>query len=354
MSPEFLAIDYRHPAFSAAMLLLVVAAVAILNHFVAASKKRRQERKLTRFLSGFDSIGGGKDYRALLASQPDSFDSLMLLADICFKSGQYAESIHIYLALLEIAEDKPRRIEAMTRLGKSYHKAGFYQRSRDILLESLKLKARNKEALELLLIIYDQTKEYNRALEVADALEEFGLDYAKERSFLKAKAIKNDPLLSDKKREAALIALQKEEPRLFAAVFEFVLTHNPANVWRIIDADRIIDAIDLFWRLPKASFNENEALKYPLLRELYTAKGWLDAASESAVFEFDLLIRLGENRALADLSFEYRCPRCAASLPIRFLRCPNCQRAEIARVESTLVKNAKNDGENYDASANFY
>jgi lipopolysaccharide biosynthesis regulator YciM len=336
------------------MLLLVVAAVAILNHLFAASKKRRQERKLTRFLSRFDSATHSKDYKALLISQPDSFNSLMLLAGIYHKSSQYAESIHIYLALLEITADKSRRIEAMTRLGRSYHRAGFYQRSRDILLESLKLQARNKEALELLLVIYEQTKEYSRALEVLSALEEIGEDYGKERSFLKVKAIENDPLLSDEKREEALIELQKQEPRLFRAAYEFALEHNPKNAWRIIDEERIIDALDLFWRMPKASFDEKEALKYPLLRELYTAKGWIDAAKQSAIFEFDALIKLGDSKNIADLSFEYRCPRCMAGFPMRFLRCPNCLRAEIARVEPILVKSAKNDKEDYDASANFY
>ncbi|MDR2152648.1 MAG: hypothetical protein LBO72_07495 [Helicobacteraceae bacterium] len=354
MTLEFLAIDYRHPAFSVAMLLLFVAAVAILNHLVVASRKKRQERKLARFMSGFDWAGGGKDYKALLTSQPDSFNSLMLLADIYFKSAQYAESIHIYLALLDMTADKSLRIEAMTRLGGSYHRAGFYQRSRDILLESLKLKARNQEALELLLIIYEQTKEYNRALEVIDALEEFGLDYAKERSFLKVKAVENDPFLSGEKKEATLMELQKEDPRLFAAVFEYVLTHNPKNVWRVIDADRVGDALDLFWRMPEAYFDESEALKYPLLRELYTAKGRLSAASESAIFEFDALIKLGDEKAIADLTFEYRCPRCAASFPMRFSRCPNCHRAEIAQVKPVLIKNAKGDKTDYDVSANFY
>lgn len=354
MDFEFLAIDYRHPVFSVAMLLLVVAAVAILNHLLAASKKRRQERKLTRFLSRFDSAAQSKDYKALLISQPDSFNSLMLLADIYFKSAQYPESIHIYLALLEIVADKPRRVEAMTRLGRSYHRAGFFQRSRDILLESIKLSARNKEALELLLVIYEQTKEYRRALEVLDALEEIGEDYGRERSFIKIKIIENDPLLPPEKREAALLDLQRQDPRLFRAAFEFALEHDPKGAWLIIDEDRLIDALDLFWRAPKAYFNEEEALKYPLLRELYTAKGWINAAKESAIFELDALIKLGESKNIADLSFEYRCPRCMTSFPMPFLRCPNCLRAEIARVEPVLVKSAKNDGGNYDASANFY
>ncbi|MDR1450759.1 MAG: hypothetical protein LBI57_00255 [Helicobacteraceae bacterium] len=354
MSFEFLAIDYRHPAFSAAMLLLVVATVAFLDHLLNFSRKKRQAKKLTRFLSRFDSANSGKDYKALLTLQPDSFDSLMLLADINFKSGQYAESIHILLALLEIVVDKSRRVEAMTRLGRSYHKAGFYQRSRDILLESLKLKARNEEALELLLAIYEQTKEYNRALETLDALEELDGERSLERSLLKAKAIENDPLLSAEKKGAALIELSKKEPRLFRLAFEFTLEHNPQNVWRVIDEERIPDALDLFWRMPKDRFIESEALKYPLLRELYAAKGRTDSATNSAIFEFDALIKLGAHKTIADLEFEYRCSGCMASFPVHFTRCPNCQSAEGARVELILTKSAKSDKERYDQSANFY
>jgi tetratricopeptide (TPR) repeat protein len=336
------------------MLLLTIAVVAILDHLINASRKKRQKRKLERFLSRFDSANIGKDYKALLTLQPDSLNSLTLLAAIYFKSGQYAESIHIYLALLEIATDKTLRIEAMVLLGKSYHKAGFYQRSRDVLLEALKLRARNSDALELLLVIYEQTKAYVSALEILDALEEMGKDVGKERSLLKAKSIAEDRLLSIDARYEALRELLKEDSRLFRLVFEFALVNFPQAAWRTIDEARVADAKDIFWRMPKASFDENEALKHRPLAELYSAKGWINAANESSVFEFDALIKLGEHKTIADLEFEYRCERCMASFPAHFYRCPSCQSAIGARIEPILVKNIKDDKESYENSANFY
>ncbi|MDR2034902.1 MAG: hypothetical protein LBP89_09830 [Helicobacteraceae bacterium] len=355
MNLDFLTIYYRNPAFSVAMLLLTIALIAIFDHILNLSKKKRQKRRIERFLSRFDGARGGKDYRELLATQPDSVDSLIVLASIYFKNGEYAESIHVYLAVLEIVIDKSLRVETMVLLGKAYHKAGFYHRSRDILLESLKLKARNREALKLLLIIYEQTKEYNRALEVLDALEELGRDSSKERSLLKANAIARDPILPIDKREEALLNLLKEAPCLFRLVLEFLLAHNPKKAWRIIDEERLSETIDLFWRSPKEIFEANEALKYPLLAELYSAKGWLEAAKQSAIFEFDLLIKLGGAKTIANLEFEYRCAHCLTSFPVHFFRCPNCQSVEAAQIEPILIKNVRLDDKNaYENSANFY
>ena len=76
------------------------------------------------------------------------------------------------------------RIEILSMLGKTYHKAGFLHRSRDILKESLKLKARNPEVLKILLVILERLKEYNDAVDVLDALEELGESVTLERSFL--------------------------------------------------------------------------------------------------------------------------------------------------------------------------
>lgn len=348
---EFLVIDYRHPVFSIATLLLLVAAVALANHWWGVLRRRDQEKKLSRFLSRFESEKRAKDYKDVLKVQPDSVDSLLLLGSIYHKSGEYNEAMRIYLALLDILAEKSVRVDVMTLLGRTYFKAGFLQRSRDILLESLKIKARNPEALELLLIIYEQMREYGHALEVLDALEELDRDVHKARAFVKASHTVFNAALSDEKKEAALLELWAGAPFLSRQVLEFLFAHRPEAAWRHVLPGHIRAAIDLFWYLPREKLNEKEALKYPLLSELYTAKGWLQTAAKSDLFELDVLIQLGEKRAIAGLGFEYLCSHCLATLPLYFHRCPNCLAVGSAQVELVL---SPNTGGTVEDSANFY
>ena len=348
---EFLFIDHRHPLFSVVMLLLVIAVVALANHWWGLLRRRDQDKKLSRFLSRFESGRVAKDYKSVLSIQPDSTDSLMLLASIYYKSGEYTEAIKIYLALLEILADKTVRVDVMVLLGRTYHKAGFMKRSRDILLDALRIKARNSDALELLLVIYEQMREFNSALEVLDALEELGRDMHHERAFLQAGAIVSSAALSDEHKRQKLLALWQVAPFLSRQVLEFFFRTHVGEAWRQVSNDCARSAMDLFWQMPKDRFNETEALKHPFLKELYTAKGWVDCASDSEIFEFSVLIALGEKRQMADLEFEYLCGACMAEFPLYFHRCPSCSGVGTARVEPVLSSSIK-DG--HEASAAFY
>ncbi|MGE4294235.1 MAG: tetratricopeptide repeat protein [Campylobacterales bacterium] len=348
---EFLVIDYRHPVFSIVMLLLLVAAVALANHWWGVLRRRDQERKLSRFLSRFEAEKRAKDYKDVLKVQPDSVDSLLLLASIYYKSGEYNEAMRIYLALLDILAEKSIRVDVMTLLGRTYHKAGFFQRSRDILLESLKIKARNPEALELLLVIYEQMREYAKALEVLEALEELDRNVQKERAFVMASHAVHNAALSDEKKEQALLQLWEQYPFLSRQVLEFLFAHNPQAAWRHVNNERARLVADLFWYLPKEKFDENEALKHPFLAELYSAKGWVNATQKSAIFELDILIQLGSKRSIATLEFEHLCGRCLATYPLYFHRCPNCFAVGSARTEPVL---AQNTGGDLEVSASFH
>ncbi len=348
---EFLFIDHRHPLFSVVMLLLVIAVVALANHWWGLLRRRDQDRKLSRFLSRFEADRKARDYKSVLSLQPDSTDSLMLLASIYYKSGEYSEAIRIYLALLEILANKSVRVDVMVLLGRTYYKAGFMKRSRDILIDAIRIKARNPDALALLLVIYEQMREFTAALEVLEALEELGRDVSRTRAFLQAGAIVSNAALSDEHKREQLLALWQKAPFLSRQVLEFFFNTHVGEAWRQVDEARAKAAMDLFWQLPRDRFNETEARKHPFLRELYTAKGWIDAASESELFEFSVLIALGEKRQMADLEFEYVCGECMGEYPLYFHRCPGCAAVGSARVQPILTSRSEGG---HEASAAFY
>jgi lipopolysaccharide biosynthesis regulator YciM len=348
---ELLAIDYRNPAFSIAMLLIVIATVALIDHLWGIVKQKRQARALNSFLSRFEGVHPATDYKDVLKMQPDSVGALLLLASIYFKSGEYSESMKIYIALLEIISDKPIRITVMNHLARVYYKAGFLQRSRDILLESLKLKARNQEALRLLLIVYEQMREYKPAQEALAALNELGDDVSLESAFLEANRVIHDAFLSVEKRCDMLKDLLAREPFLARVAINFLFAHNPKEAWKALKEEWLADLVDCFWELEKGKFDPLEAIKYPLLEELYTAKGWLESAKQSSIFEFDLMIRLGAQRQIATIEFEYRCEHCLSLFPVHFYRCPNCLRLGCAKAEAVISKNTAALDED---SANFY
>ncbi|GHV06685.1 hypothetical protein AGMMS50229_11950 [Campylobacterota bacterium] len=347
---DFLAIDYRNPAFSIAMLLIVIAAVATIDHLIGVFKRRFQDRKLTRFLSRFNSHAKSADYKAILNYEPGALYSLILLAGIYYKSGDYSETMKICLALLDIATDRNTRVTVMLQLARAYFKAGFLQRSRDILLESIRLRSRNHEALELLLIIYEQMREYKLALEVLSALRELGDDVSRETAFLEANQLLGDPFITESKRQIEAAELIKTSPFLARLLLSYLLPRNPKLAWECMGQEEAKATIDLFWNLPKEAINEAKAQQIPLLSELYTAKGVFESATGSSVFELDLLIRLGDNRAVCKLEFEYRCEHCQALYPVHFDRCPGCLTLGAVAIETVL---SKNEDTNED-SANFY
>ncbi|MDR2904626.1 MAG: hypothetical protein LBU73_01550 [Helicobacteraceae bacterium] len=362
MDFEFLAIDYRNPAFSVAMLLITIAAISLIDYFLNAARMRRQDKNVERFLTRFSALQN-KQYRdlAALGLPPES---LIFMAQTAYKSGEFSEAIHIYLAILETTTEAAKKVEIMNALGAAYHKAGFYKRSGDILLESLRLKARNKGALELLLRIYETTREYDLAIEVLESLEE--LEGAadsrfKEKALLRAGSLIRNRALSDQKREEELLELYAKSPDLFRLILEYFLAKNPEKAWELINPDRLDEALDIFWRINVNIFNAEIAKKYDILFELFSAKGYFAKGEEKScakIFEFDILIKLKEYRNSADLEFSYRCPACHASFPAHFYRCPACKSALFAKVETTLVKNEATKDElernDYEVGANFY
>lgn len=346
---DFLFIEYRDPLFSIIMLLLVVFVVSYANYLWGVFRKKDGEKRLGRFLQGFQPGKKSEEYKEVLYTRPDSLHSLALLASVYSRSGEYDEAVRIYLALLDFCRDKEEKTELMFRLGKTYYKAGFLQRSREILLQALERKARNPEALELLAVIGQRMKKYDEAAEALAALQEMGRDTSRERAALEGlKIVEGAPEGKTEK----LLALYREHPFLERMVFETLFATDRKAAWENLPQEGLENLIDLFWQLDRKQVEMERAERIPFLAQLYTAKGWSESAQDSPVFELDVLIKMGKARESADLGFEYACEKCRSLFPLPFVRCPSCMAAGTVRVQPVLAK--KNLGGAVEESANFY
>ncbi len=71
-------------------------------------------------------------------------------------------------------------------MAKVYFKAGFLERAKEVLLQALKLRPRNIQALKLLKIVYLKLRKYKENLELLGCLFELGENVKEEKEFLKA------------------------------------------------------------------------------------------------------------------------------------------------------------------------
>ena len=343
---DFPIISYRDPLVSILILLSIVFVVSYSNYLWSKYKKKDESKKIEKFLQNFSIESENVNYKEVLQNNPDAFSSLMILASIFFRSGDYDEAISIYLVLLDNINDKDQKIDILTQLGKTYFRAGFLQRSRDILKEALSLKARNPEALKILLVVLEKTKEYKKAIDVIEALDELNENISSEKDFLKAFLIIEDIKLSTEQKIKELKNLMKKSYEISHIAIEFLLQNKDEEAWQIIEKSDISNFIDILWNLPEEKINLKSADNNQKLKELFGAKGYIENVKESNIFELDLLIKLKEHKNIADLSFEYTCKSCRHIYPIYFHRCPNCLKVNTALIEPVIAK--KIDFNNFD------
>jgi hypothetical protein len=93
------------------------------------------------------------------------------------------------------------------------------------------------------------------------------------------------------------------------------------------------------WNLEKDAIDFDIISQNVYLRELFSAKGFVNMEQSSSVFEFDLLINLRKSGYKgAALTFEYICKNCKQIYPFAFHRCPNCHSIDSALSEPMISK----------------
>ncbi|MGU9957473.1 MAG: lipopolysaccharide assembly protein LapB [Arenicellales bacterium WSBS_2016_MAG_OTU3] len=96
----------------------------------------------------------------------------LALGNLFRKRGEIERATRIHQNLVSKTNlDKKQRTQALYELGQDYFKAGLYDRAESLLLESVQSGAQRSRALQYLLQIYDQEKEWDSAISIAQKIQ---------------------------------------------------------------------------------------------------------------------------------------------------------------------------------------
>lgn len=368
---DFFFVEYRDPMFGLLVLVALVLVVALLHYAWRTLSSKSQKKGLEGFIKKFDIADEHKD---LLRASSLSLENLHFLAGIFTKSGEFEKAIQIYLIALEKIKDKGEQEAIFYDLAEVYFRAGFLQRSVEVLLNALNLRPRNEKALKLLKIVYLRLKRYDEVLQSLDALFELGCEVSKEREFINVIALKNgaqsgalgEKNLSVDDKRSQNLALNAQNSALksenSANLNSSDLNSKNANSKVKNLENSNLNSKDLnsapknSAQIPK-NYENNELVKRFLLENgaeihaefelvidlLYKGKRaiFLD---DNAYFELFCAMKLAPKRSnytftnpklkmleilndndfKARLSFSYVCTHCKNQMPLFFYHCPIC------------------------------
>ena len=328
--------DYRDPLFSIIIFFAIIFAITFFSYWWGRYKRKEDYKHLNRFLRQFRTVPSKDELKFLVSKGEMSQKSWLLLASSYYKNGEYEKAIEIYNEILKVTE-KQNSKETMFLLGKTYFKAGFLERSKQIFLEILKHYPRTPQALHYLLLVYEYMRDYKSAAEVLEPLDELQEDIALDSLYLGVLQLLNDTSVPENKKTEQLIKLYEQNHQLTYTIFEYLFRVDKALAWKHLESSKAELLLDILWNLDRKDLNLDIISKNGYLRELYSAKGYLDLAASSSVFEFDILIKL-ERKANATLSFEYVCDSCKGVYPFAFSRCKVCHAIDTQRIEWSLSR----------------
>ena len=336
-------LEFRDPLFGVIVFFALIFVISFFSYWWGKYKSNENSKDLDKFLKQFYLPPSQKELKVLITKGELSEKSWLLLAHSYSKNGDYEKSIEIYNEILKVSKQYNYK-ETMFLLGQTYFKAGFLQRAKQIFLEILKNNPRTPQALESLLLVYEYMRDYQSALETLEPLEELNIDVVKEDAYLKSLLILNDTNISNEIKVDKLLEIYRQTSTLTYMIFEYIFRINPKLAWENIDNSKCELISDILWRVDKKDLDLDIITQNAYLKELYTAKGYIDLARNSDIFEFDILINLN-NKLKATLDFEYLCHNCNMLHPFAFSRCSSCHSIDTSRIEFRLTKDyARNFG----------
>jgi lipopolysaccharide biosynthesis regulator YciM len=342
---DLLSLDYRDPIYGVIILFALIFIISSVSYWWGIFKHKEDETSIKKFVNKFDQYDSFDDYKQLIQKKDLPTESAILMALTYEKSGEYEKAIEIYLSILKNMIGPKKRKDVLTLLGKTYYKAGFLQKSREILLTSLRLFPKNEEALTYLSVIYETLREYDKAIEVLDTLEAFGSDVKQKKLYFKTLSILHDKKTSLEKKIEELKKLGLKNKIVQRKLFEFLKSNNLSYDRNLLKEFDFKNIIDLLWVTRVEKFDESFVKEQSLLSEIFTAKGDLLEAKESDIFALNVLIKLHhQGDDSADLSFSYICRNCKNVFPLYFYRCPKCQQIDTTEIETNLIKRGYETG----------
>ncbi len=335
-------IEFRDPLFSIIIFFAIIFIITFFSYWWGRYKTKEDSRHLDKFLQQFRSLPSQSELKILISSGELSEKSWLLLASSYYKNGDYEKSIEIYNEILKLPGSTNTK-ETMFLLGKTYFKAGFLERAKQIFLEILKKSPRTPQALNYLLLVYEYMRDYKAALDVLEPLDELQIDITNEKAYLQSLELLNNATLSNDEKVQKLLEIYDNTHQLSYLVFEFLFRIDPKQAWEHFDSSKSELLADILWNLDSKNLDLAIISKNSFLRELYSARGDINLAQGSSVFEFDVLIQLKESSVNANLNFEYLCDSCKQVHPFAFTRCSYCHAIDTSKVEWSLSKDYRKD-----------
>ncbi|HMZ11739.1 MAG TPA: lipopolysaccharide assembly protein LapB [Plasticicumulans sp.] len=157
-------------------LLLPVAAAS--GWWAAARSLERKETPPNDVFRGLNYLLDEKPDRAIevfgrmVEADPDAVDIQLTLGSLFRRRGEVDRALHIHSELLRRAQlTDSQRGRARLELGEDYLRAGLFDRAEQLFSELLELPDYRSRALVRLLSIYEQEREWQRALDACDEVE---------------------------------------------------------------------------------------------------------------------------------------------------------------------------------------
>ncbi|MBX1885477.1 tetratricopeptide repeat protein [Campylobacter peloridis] len=305
---DFFFVEYRDPLFGL-MVLTALVFVITSSHFLwRIYANKDQKNKLDRFVKKFEI---NSTHQQILKNANLSIENLNFLAQVFTKSGEFEKAVGIYLIALQKTNDATQKEFIFFSLAQVYLKAGFLERSVEALLNSLKIKSRNKESLKLLKIVYLKLKDYDRVLEVLECLFELGDNIYEEKALIKALKIQSSSQSEEEKIKECLALAKNNE-----SVLRLCFLHYKDKITQMPKFENIIDLLD---ECLVALNVEDE--KY---HEFFYAKNLESKPINIKNTKLKILKILNDNKLKANLSFTYVCCNCKNQSPLFFYHCPFC------------------------------
>lgn len=336
-----LVLEYRDPLFGIFTIFLIIFIASFLTYAYNIYIERKSRKEYQNFMKKFE-LGDLKedDYITLYTTYNLPFDSIILLASSFLHKGEYNKAVSVYQALLLHVKEPVKKEELLELLGKTYFKGGFLQRSKDVYLKILKFSPRNKQALFHLLFINEKLKDYPKAEDILESLDELDEDVKIDRTYIRTLYIIDNPTIPIEEKTTRLVNIFTLNPLIERLLLQFLLRYNKEFFWENIQLFNLTKIIDLLWYLDKGEVNLDVALQDKFLKNLYTAKGYIKDDSLGELFELNVLIAT-KNSTLEvnlDLNFYFICSKCKKTVPMYDSRCPHCHSILTLKVKPQLSK----------------
>lgn len=163
------------------LLWLLLPAAAASGWFAARLEQRREARKNldlpAAYFKGLNFLLNEQPDKAIeifikvLEVNSETVETHLALGNLFRRRGEVERAIRIHQNLIARPTlDREQRSLALLELGQDYLKAGLLDRAENLFLELAEIRAHSEQALRLLLHIYQQEKEWDKAIEVARKL----------------------------------------------------------------------------------------------------------------------------------------------------------------------------------------